>query len=634
MSRRADGRFGHDDPMVCTQPINNSYIYLTCIPKRPTRDEHPYEQYQCMWVSIDDADMDFTSRGKERKEGVLRPLLIEDLSSAVVDIRKQTQPYLRTKEGLFARLLAEFDTNMTVTFQRVTTVSMTLRDLRRGLVELQRNWLSSVAVLDYVETFSDRMTRTTGDVEPLVEHRMGAFMWNDHDVHRLFRAGLPVYYIRPYNVFDRQVMRSFLPLEKPRLCLLPATPPYPVTLVNSQAGCDEKFASIRSASISCFNTTNPFENIHIKGAYDMSITVPGPSSQISAPSRSRASVSSAPATGPIRSPPSRPASSVKPYPNQRARVKKPAKNPPQPQLDPFEDLPDTNSLIGPVVAAWKQANRRIDVNHASARHPPGRVSKATTIVPDVGVIFGSADDARHKLRLSQWSHIREPWLERCKDSRMRTEAPSSRVWKNILGISLTGRWRGDRDPKSASEVDQKMATELLEETLSRYSPGLPQCPASFQISPDTARSLVHELTLINFRYQLRAVDKLADTSVPKPSADLTVAELHVRRTEHDMGRLQLIETVFGDGDTFTLGKLVKTFGFAAKHWADRAPALQALWKIMDTWPGEKDLIWFRGIDDHFGQLPGPGLELEQSLIKFYVQTYYNYFGHPPVLPRM
>ncbi|KAK1215862.1 hypothetical protein PQX77_021514 [Marasmius sp. AFHP31] len=285
MSRHADGWFGHDDPMLCTQPINEAYVYLTCVPKFPTRDDDPYEQYNCMWKRISTTDMDFTLRGREWKEGVLRNRLADELSSAVVYVRNQTKPYLRTKEGPFARLLAEFDMNMTVTSQRVTTMSMTLRDLRRGLAELQRNWLSSVAVLDYCEVFSDHMSRSTDEEHP-VEHRMGTFVWNDNDALRLFRAGLPVYYVRPYNVFDWQVMRSVLPLKNPRICLLPATPPYPVTLVNSQAGSDAKFASIRSVSISCFTTADPFENIHIKGAYDSSISEPGPSSQISAPSRS------------------------------------------------------------------------------------------------------------------------------------------------------------------------------------------------------------------------------------------------------------------------------------------------------------------------------------------------------------
>ncbi|KAL0564208.1 hypothetical protein V5O48_017843 [Marasmius crinis-equi] len=148
-----------------------------------------------------------------------------------------------------------------------------------------------------------------------------------------------------------------------------------------------------------------------------------------------------------------------------------------------------------------------------------------------------------------------------------------------------------------------------------------------------ARSLVHELSVINFRYQLLAVDEMADQTVPKPSAGLSVAELEVQRVKHRESRLALVDAIFAGGCTFTTSEALFTHGIASHVWSQRLVALRAFWKIMTTWPGEKEKVWDRGANEKLDELAGAGMEWEESLIRFYVQTYYNFLGHPPVLPR-
>ncbi|KAG7096168.1 hypothetical protein E1B28_006841 [Marasmius oreades] len=171
---------------------------------------------------------------------------------------------------------------------------MPMRDLWRGLSEVRRGWSYSVALLDYTQIFYSRSMQTHmggGGGEP-VENRMGAFVWNDSDAMKLFNANLPVFYIQPYRAFDRQVIQSAVSLSLPQICMVVASPPYPILLSNCQAGSNEKFAAIRAATISCFDVQSPFENMHLPGAYASSFSLSTFHKQIRSPSVSVPSTSS------------------------------------------------------------------------------------------------------------------------------------------------------------------------------------------------------------------------------------------------------------------------------------------------------------------------------------------------------
>ncbi|THU84002.1 hypothetical protein K435DRAFT_620416, partial [Dendrothele bispora CBS 962.96] len=101
-------------------------------------------------------------------------------------------------------LLDEFNTTITVCMNRLSSVSSPLPSHVRGLVELQRASLYSLALLDYTEIFQPNMTKQDGSKIPKPTHRIGAFVWNDEDALSLSSAGLPVYLIRLLSDFDRQ----------------------------------------------------------------------------------------------------------------------------------------------------------------------------------------------------------------------------------------------------------------------------------------------------------------------------------------------------------------------------------------------------------------------------------------------
>ncbi|KAL0569454.1 hypothetical protein V5O48_012513 [Marasmius crinis-equi] len=638
--RRADGFYADDDPVQWPQPFNNAYIYLACVPKFPISDQDPYDPYRRMWGSMTERDMDINIEDRARREGVVNNRFAAEFQQAVDYLHRRTKPYLDSPESSVNGLLSEFHNNITICLRRATSVSMSFRDLRRAVAELQRNWLCSVALLDYVEVFRKSMTRSSSDDSGVVENRMGAFVWNDQDALKLFQARLPVYYVRPYNAFGRQVILSVKPLENPRLCTAAASPPYLTALILCQAGSDDKFAAIRSESISCFNVSSPFANMHLAGAYTSSHSIVGSSSRIISPSQSHPSMASTSNIGPIRALSSAVGETRHtPYDKsvpRRSRGKKGRQNPPQPQLSRFSDLPADLPHLPPLICAFRGVNASIDVHHPLVQSRPGE-KKLSLIVPDPVLVFGSSKPDRQRANLVQWAHFREAWIARCRDNTTVTEPIASGVWKNVLALSSIGLWDNEKTAATSLQQEHVAASELVSDTFWRYAPGRPltSSPASPAPPTDDARRLVQELSWINFRYQLEALDKLADTTTPKPSPSLTAAELQVRMVRHHTDRSNLIQTVFGEeGDIFTVSDGPSIRGFVAENWRVRSSALRAFWKLMDSWPGEKDRVWGRGADENLEHLVGAGTQWENVLMRFYAQTYFNFFGFPPVLPRL
>ncbi|KAJ8072105.1 hypothetical protein PM082_015663 [Marasmius tenuissimus] len=266
--RREDGLFGPDDPVQTPQPFNHRNLYLAWIPCPPSDENHPYISDSNMWVRISTYDMEFTAQGTPRNEGVLRKPLGDSLEQVVHRLRERSRQFKQAGvvgQINVSQLIQEFDNTLTICLNRVRNVSMSFKDIQLGVSELRRAWSYTVVLLDWLE-----QSNANANSIHYPEHRMGAFIWTDRDALFLQHFGLPVYYVRPYGTFDRQIILTVKPFRKPFIYTMTATPPYPVLLANAQAGHDTKFTALRAAAARCFSTASPFENMHLPGAYSSS----------------------------------------------------------------------------------------------------------------------------------------------------------------------------------------------------------------------------------------------------------------------------------------------------------------------------------------------------------------------------
>ncbi|KAK1223052.1 hypothetical protein PQX77_014088 [Marasmius sp. AFHP31] len=632
--RREDGLYGADDPVQTPQPLNHRNLYLAWIPRPPSDDEHPYILDSDIWTRISPDDMEYTAQGLARREGVLRGPLASGLAQVVDRPREHSKQFRQA--GVISQinvlaLIQEFDDTLTICLDRVQNVSMSFRDVQRGFSELRRAWAYSVALLDWVEQSSGS---SSGNRIQRPEDRMGAFVWTDRDALFLQRFCLPVYYVRPYRAFDRQIVLTVKPFREPFICSTTSTPPYPVLLSNSQAGSDDKFAALCGAAATCFLTSSPFENMHLPGAYSSSYTQ-GSAGQFTSPVYSQPSSSagtsssagvSSSAGSVTRSSSSSSSNRYSPiYGDQtRKRSKKCSQNvlittaAPQQQRSLFKD--HSHPILPLLFPTFVGLNTTIDDRHSERRTVPGKAPKLEQIVPDPAVFVGTNDDAKRQVYLVGWRRMRPSWLAHCQ-TLPHPKAVSNGVWRKLLFLESSGSWPSG-----------KQATILLNDTLRDFPTSV-----SSKLPPpsnEESKLMMHKLSIINFRFQLVSLDCMLDQTIPQASHSISQAELQVLRLTHQRQRAELVVTFFGRSyDTFLVHGAMFMLGFAAERWRDCVDALKALARLMRSWPGVRDGIWERENDPNLAQLVGPGMEWEKVLYKFFVQSYFNVFGFPPVLPR-
>ncbi|KAK1225505.1 hypothetical protein PQX77_011555 [Marasmius sp. AFHP31] len=210
-------------------------------------------------------------------------------------------------------------------------------------------------------------------------------------------------------------------------------------------------------------------------------------------------------------------------------------------------------------------------------------------------------------------------------------AISNTIWRKLLFLNVSGVWPTGSTAPGQSDHDLQEAMQMLSDTLRDFP-----LPASANFSPlgNDDTKLLHEMSVVNFHFQLLALNLALNQSIPQASPNVPESELHVSRLVHHQCWIDLVTAFFSAWhDTFTASDTIIVHGFPAKRWSDHVEAILALARLMKTWPGEKDGIWEHVDDPNLPKLIGAGMELEKVLYWFYAQSYYNMFGHPPVLPH-
>ncbi|KAL0062924.1 hypothetical protein AAF712_010186 [Marasmius tenuissimus] len=619
---REDGFYGHDDYVQYPQPFNPRYAYLACMPTNPILESDPYHEDLCMWERGFHPSL-FTYRDN---------LAMGRFRESIKRLRDREQQFLGANPRWKPRL-AELELTIDLCLHRLSNFSLTARKVTRTVTELQRAWRTAVSIIDFVQLYEPEMMATSelsgsevSEGAPLIPgSRMGAFVWKPRDALMLFRAKLPVYYVRNFNEFNPQIRILEVSSPKSLPITLTASSPVDPIIYTGQAGSDDKIVAIRVASISCFDSGSPFENLHLPEAYQSSYSLA--SGSIISATASQPLTSKEPSSGPSRS-----SKSTSRKPKKAGK----AVQIPQATRDLFADLPSENMFIGPPILAWKDANKSIDQDHPAKRQMlPGDNPRLKTVLPDPAIIV--SDSKRQTDYLNQWAHIREPFLRRSQFSGG-DEIPiplRSSVWRKVLSVPFHGIYEGSNTSDKQARW-HKEATEWLQKLFKKYAPGVDLiAPPDTMLDPARGRQLIHELSVLNFWYQLMSLDEIADTTaIAGDSATATKADILVDKARHRRHRLRIMHKVLGgNDDPFEFTFSSRNIDLASESWATRLPALKAFWELMNTWPGTKPLLWSRGNDENLAQMPQEGFRWEKELVHFYVQTYYNFLGYPPVLPR-
>ncbi|KAF9066269.1 hypothetical protein BDP27DRAFT_1424058 [Rhodocollybia butyracea] len=203
-----------------------------------------------MFIDLQQNNIESTNQSIDRNEGILKPVITDALNNTIKLLKTRDsaffQAHLTTSHCPFFR---ESGRIMETHLERLKKVPLPIRELQRGLVELQRAYLHVHVALDYYWKVVDSVN-TTDLLVPkplsLDDRKMGAFVYMDADAQLLFTAGYPVYYVCDQREFGCQIIREVVELVMPVPPLVvtePSQPAYSV-ICTSQARSDKKFSAI------------------------------------------------------------------------------------------------------------------------------------------------------------------------------------------------------------------------------------------------------------------------------------------------------------------------------------------------------------------------------------------------------
>lgn len=274
-----------------------------------------------------------------------------------------------------------------------------------------------------------------------------------------------------------------------------------------------------------------------------------------------------------------------------------------------------------------QASNRLRTTHST---------KWVYFLPPPGLFFGVDTQERQNQYLQIWRFARPAMVCRIFSRRSITKivetdgydiALSNPTWKAFLGQGLLPVFLDNRQTDRAAEFVKlrRMFTNWLpKECLGECIPK--ECPP---MTPHLARITIWDLCEYEFRMELVALDEAVTPPPPNLKTESELAEFRFARQS------LIVDCLPGKWNgLISVVRENARSGLADPVWVERLPYLRAFWKVMDDWVTltEKPYSW-RRLADGASVSTELGLEWEKALVLYYAQTFFDYFGRPPILLR-
>lgn len=299
----------------------------------------------------------------------------------------------------------------------------------------------------------------------------------------------------------------------------------------------------------------------------------------------------------------------------------------QARSDGQDKFHDPISLIfPPAIPSWRRACEEIDVKNASFVYQNVHPTDLGYIFPEPAMFVRAQSSERREVYFLTWLKYRMAFLYRVS-SRDSTATPMpTAVWRDVLSYESSYDKMGEKANQKKDTKSSQLHAHMLdflqncieaeEVTLIGLEKGVPRWNGSVveTLSDAQREEILWELSELNFRFELLALDSRATTST-------------------ELDRQALIAACFPGRNSRSL--LVANLGMANHGLADinaeeRALYLHGLKRLMMEWRGDLPAIIkvekFKWTEEEIDAL-------ENAITSFYVKSFYNYFRRPPVVPR-
>ncbi|KAK7019383.1 hypothetical protein VNI00_018096 [Paramarasmius palmivorus] len=638
VQRRQDYRYGQDDPLHWPQFFYTNRCHYAVIRRRPTRSSDPFGDW---WHNpteipfVPDEGV-LTGVGKLHHPYILRHLDdIEDICKRYSDYRSSLSNAMPNK------YVAVLQHHLNQSYQRLSSLPMTLSDARSIYSFMQRCYLELLAALDWIQLYQPKMEGRSpvfkGDASK--SNLMGAFVTDSNSATQLFHAGVPVWVVRDKKYHPSTLILQDALLKEPSADILElevldtsATPVYVGACLKDQITAMDRCSSRGVTWIDAFQATlssQPPAAVQ-KAQSNVPPKRPGhalPSARLS--KRPKINSSSPKSNHPSPSS-AKPSDSGEPN-NHRER-------------DKF--APVDSPFAPPSPVAWISALKNVDRRQPS----PPRIPSGY-ILPEHGLFLNVPSSKRTKYLLC-WLKYRTALVFRATDTLHPPVLWRAQLWRTFLALDFT---QSDKStphtdledgevPLSVSTFSQKQrdvvndtlsnciqraGVFINEQRLTRSESGFTWQQQSKDAAdldePQLVREILWEMANISFRCEMLALDRAR--RLPPSSANRHNSELDRVLREDAVAQCFPKDLVSSDA-------YLKE-GLAAVGIRDRAPYLLNLKKVMQEWKGADAQRWFsfsttRSLDTCTdGELE----RLESHLSQFYAQSFFDQFARPCTLPH-
>ncbi|KAG1725967.1 hypothetical protein EDB19DRAFT_1914818 [Suillus lakei] len=580
LQARADGCFGVID---CLSPTMTLFVTLFAFLER--RHFHPRIRYI--------------------GPGTLAPDKVDGLQSLLKLAEQRVRDYRKDQPDrgqiIYSRLLY-----LRHAITRLKSHPLTFRDLLIFVTDAQRLFLDIYSYIDWVLI---AQPRTIFGVRHEVNMGwMGGFAQSSDICEKLFRAGVPAWYVRAIAYIPPKMM-----VVEPVLLTRPDH------IIISMYAEGRK---IRPFEVIYRGPGGRNRHIHIRRLY-AGTTHQDPmsdkSSQPLSSSSRQASLGKAPKQkGKSRHRPY----SIEARPTQSGESRDKWKDPETPFLPP----PNLH---------WEGAMKIVNKDESRV-HKPHVIDQGYRS-PEPALLLGPKLPERLQLYLANWLAARPLWIGRVDHDPPRTY-PTPQLWRDFLGSvpSIQPQSSKGKEPDgkslTATEKGKRamwdlFGDDLLETQGDIFSPegvvefrGEQVSIASLVAPPSLlVQKITWELFELGFRYELRDLDRYLARGCWNNDA---------------VGREQLLHSIFpGEAGLVMWSELFlsENYGLWNNTLVGCLPYLESFRSLLCAWDDVPPCLLTPLTADNFTDTYC--WEVRHVAATFYVQTFFNHFGRPPIVPH-
>lgn len=306
-------------------------------------------------------------------------------------------------------------------------------------------------------------------------------------------------------------------------------------------------------------------------------------------------------------------------------------------------LEPSHPLLPSSIPSWSAALSEVDTNLEN--RVVGYLNAPTGLAfPDPALFVGVQTEVKQALYFANWLLHRSALLFRVSIPNSTSKPINNQLWRTLLNIPL-GSASNDADGQSA-ETKSAKRIEIIKDILANCVNGEHGASINESVanrilwkgreivpgnvpSTNVAREILWELCELNFRSELVALDQRAHISPPTGSSS-TLEE-----------REPLIGKCLFGGDSALLAVRIEDAnkGLADSLWSQRCQYILGLYHVMESWTGFHRYASGRytgivaSVSAKQVLSDKEAEQLEKLVAGFYTQSFFNFFGRAPILPR-